>query len=226
MRRAAALLAAVWLLAAAAAASAAPSQKDQAEGRRHLHKANALAADAKCDAAVREYTFAYQKLHDPVVLYNRAECYRRLGQNAAAAADYRAFLDAVPRAPNRAEVEARLAVLEGGPPPVVSPPPVRPLPPAQAVAPALAPPVTPVTPSPTAAPPPPAPEVTSEPPVVGAVAGAPSPAPPLAGGESHGRLWLWAAIGAAVAGGAVGAYLVARSPGASPPPTELGNYKF
>src|SRR6185312_14359127 len=108
MRRAAlvaAYLLGVYLLAFGPSALAA-SSKDLSEGRRHLHKANALAADAKCDAAVREYTFAYQKLHDPVVLFNRAECYRRLGQNDAAVSDYRAFLDAVPRAPNRAEVEA------------------------------------------------------------------------------------------------------------------------
>ena len=238
MTRAAALMAAVWLMAFASAASAA-SAKDVAEGRRHLHKANELASQAKCDAAVREYTFAYQKLHDPVVLFNRAECYRRLGQNGPAALDYRAFLDAFPRAPNRAEVEARLAAMEGLPPPV-APPPVRMLPPP---APRVTPPppieppaaVTPLPPpvtTPARAAPPPAADVMEGPaappapeaPVIG-VEGHPA-APPVAESAGPGRIWLWAAIGAAVAGGALGAYLVLRSPGASPPATELGNYKF
>ncbi|MES1209766.1 MAG: hypothetical protein ABUS79_27850 [Pseudomonadota bacterium] len=246
MIRAAALTAAVWLMAYASAASAA-SAKDVAEGRRHLHKANELASQAKCEAAVREYSFAYQKLHDPVVLFNRAECYRRLGQNGPAALDYRAFLDAFPRAPNRVEVEARLAAMEGLPPPVVTPPPVRMLPPpaphvsapppvapppvAAAAASSEPPAVTPLTPpaatplrAPTGnvveGPAPPSPEAP-------AISVEDHPGPPAAA-ESRGpaRLWLWAAIGAVVAGGALGAYLVLRSPGASPPTTELGNYKF
>ena len=219
MRRAllvAAYLLGVCLLALAPSALAA-SSKDLSEGRRHLHKANALAADAKCDAAVREYTFAYQKLHDPVVLFNRAECYRRLGQNDAAVSDYRAFLDAVPRAPNRAEVEARLAALEGVPPPVVTPPPARALPPAPAAAEEPAPsPPSPVLPAPAAAP-------AAEAPMVSVTRASPQPAAESAG---HDRLWLWAAIGAAVAGGAVGAYVALRPPSASPPSTQLGNYKF
>ncbi|HSS40686.1 MAG TPA: hypothetical protein VLT58_18110 [Polyangia bacterium] len=239
MTRAAALMAAVWLMAFASAASAA-SAKDVAEGRRHLHKANELASQAKCDAAVREYSFAYQKLHDPVVLFNRAECYRRLGQNGPAALDYRAFLDAFPRAPNRAEVEARLAAMEGLPPPAVAPPPVRMLPPPAprvTAPPPIEPPaaVTPLQPpvtTPARAAPPPAADVmegpaappTPEAPVI-SVEGHPA-APPVAESAGPGRIWLWAAIGAAVAGGALGAYLVLRSPGASPPATELGNYKF
>src|SRR6476661_8922960 len=79
-----------------------------AEGRYHLKKANALAGQNECEAAVREYTLAYEKLHDPVVFFNRAECYRRMGENAKAAADYRAFLKGFPRAPNRAEIETRI----------------------------------------------------------------------------------------------------------------------
>ena len=238
MNRAAALVAAVWLMAFASAASAA-SARDVAEGRRHLHKANELASQAKCDAAVREYTAAYQKLHDPVVLFNRAECYRRLGQNGPAALDYRAFLDAFPRAPNRAEVEARLAAMEGLPPPPVAPPPVRMLPP-PAPRPTGPPPissspaaVTPLGPPSATAPPRPPPSAdvvegpAPEPEAAPVVRVEEPPAPPAAAESAgQGRLWLWAAIGAAVAGGAVGAYFVLRSPAASPPATELGNYKF
>ncbi|HVZ87383.1 MAG TPA: hypothetical protein VHG72_10470, partial [Polyangia bacterium] len=52
-------------------------------------------------------------------------------------------------------------------------------------------------------------------------------APPPADTESHGgHGWLWAALGVAVAGGAVGAYFALRTPGTTPPSTELGNYRF
>jgi tetratricopeptide (TPR) repeat protein len=112
-----------------------------AEGRYHLKKANALAGQNECEAAVREYTAAYEKLHDPVVFFNRAECYRRMGENAKAAADYRAFLKGFPAAHNRAEIEGRIAALErpsssaraepeAAPPVVATPPPPRPPPPA------------------------------------------------------------------------------------------------
>jgi len=197
-----------------------------AEGRYHLRKANALAGDDRCAAAIHEYTLAFEKLHDPVVLFNRAECARRIGDAAAAAADYRSFLTAVPRAPNRAEIEAKIAALAPEPPP-----PSRTTPSAQArpLAPLAPPPATPPEPAPyaLAAPAPPPPEAPAAP-----VIAAPAPvetvetAPSAATESRGGHAWLWAALGAAVAGGAVGAYLVLRTPGATPPATELGNYRF
>jgi hypothetical protein len=83
-----------------------------ADARHHLEKANALAGDGKCAAAIKWFTVAYDKLKDPIVLFNRGECYRRLGENAKAAEDYRGFLKGFPAAPNRAELEARIATLE------------------------------------------------------------------------------------------------------------------
>ena len=82
-----------------------------AEGRYHLRKANGLAGDDRCQAAIHEYTLAFKKLRDPVVLFNRAECYRRIGEGEKAVADYRAFLEAVPAAPNRAQIEVKIAAL-------------------------------------------------------------------------------------------------------------------
>src|SRR5215471_2739295 len=96
-------------------------RKAAAAAHFHLKKANALAGQGKCIAAVREYTAAYASLEDPVVLFNRADCYRRLGQNEKAAADYRAFLDGFPNAPNRADIEARIAALEKPPAPPAAP---------------------------------------------------------------------------------------------------------
>ena len=107
MKTGAAALTAILLLVAAGAAQAeSPSAHAIAEGRYHLRKANGLAGDDRCQAAIHEYTLAYKKLGDPVVLFNRAECYRRIGEDEKAVADYRAFLEAVPAAPNRAQIEA------------------------------------------------------------------------------------------------------------------------
>lgn len=222
------------------ASGAARAKDPVAEGRYHLRKANGLAGDDHCRAAIREYTLAYQKLHDPVVLFNRAECYRRIGQGPEATADYRAFLEAVPAAPNRSEIEAKivaLAALSAPPPPApiaaTSPPrpprspATRPTvrstepPPVQPVA-AARPPAVPVIDLPelVVVPPP----ASAEQPTVALVQ---TGASPQADTESHhGRSWIWIALGAAVAGGAVGAYFALRPPATVPPTTALGNYKF
>jgi hypothetical protein len=143
------------------------------DARHHLEKANKLAGEGNCAAAIKEFTAAYDKLQDPIVLFNRAECYRRLGQNAEAAADYRGFLKGFPAAPNRAEIEARIAALEKAPaskPPAGTPrPPAGATPPAQAARPAAG--ATP-TPAPVA---PPSPARTPAP-----VAVAPAPPAPTA----------------------------------------------
>jgi hypothetical protein len=200
-----------------------------AEGRAHLRKANALAGNDRCEAAIKEYSLAYDRLHDPVVLFNRAECYRRIGEDASAAADYRAFLSAVPGAPNRAAIEAKIAAVEGGSPsgtaaPVAHAPGASstPVGPANATRPNLTPPGLP-SPPPSSS----SPEAAgSAAPLVVAPAAAEAPPPASGGAARGGNVWIWAALGAAVAGGAVGAYLVLRTPGASAPSTELGNYRF
>ena len=78
-RRGAAAAAARWLLAAARRAGQRTPTRI-AVGRYHLRKANQLAGEDQCQSAIHEYTLAYEKLQDPVVLFNRAECYRRIGQ--------------------------------------------------------------------------------------------------------------------------------------------------
>ncbi len=82
-------------------------------GRKHAAKANHLAAKNKCKAAVPEFNRAYRTLKDPTLLFNRAECYRKLGQDDEALKDYQQFLADMPQAPNRAVVEARVASLRG-----------------------------------------------------------------------------------------------------------------
>jgi len=96
-------------------------EKPGAEGKDHLKRANALAGDGDCEAAIEEYTKAYELLSDPVVLFNRAECYRRTGKGESAVEDYRAFLDKVPKAPNRAAIESKIAALEAPEPAAAKP---------------------------------------------------------------------------------------------------------
>jgi len=230
--------AALLLLALAAAAAQAKDADPIAVGRYHLRKANQLAGEDHCHSAIHEYTLAYDKLRDPVVLFNRAECYRRIGQAEKAVSDYHAFLEAVPAAPNRADIEAKVAALSRPRAPATTaaaaaantaaPPPSRPPvpPPTHPVATAplpvpTAPPASAPAPVPEAPPPAAAPSVVSlEPPAAGLAA-------PSGEAEAHaGHTWLWIAIGAVVVGGAAGAYVALRSPTTTPPPTDLGNYKF
>jgi tetratricopeptide (TPR) repeat protein len=85
-----------------------------AAGRRHAARANQLAARNRCKAAVAEFTKAYRLLKDPALLFNRAECYRKIGRDSQAVRDYEQFLAAMPQAPNRSTVEARIVSLRTG----------------------------------------------------------------------------------------------------------------
>jgi tetratricopeptide (TPR) repeat protein len=93
--------------------SAAAVADSEAVARRHAAKANQLSAKNKCRSAVPEFTRAYKILKDPALLFNRAECLRKLGRDAEALKDYEQFLTELPQAPNHAAVEARIASLRG-----------------------------------------------------------------------------------------------------------------
>ncbi|HEV3032012.1 MAG TPA: hypothetical protein VG319_10255 [Polyangia bacterium] len=226
------------VLACLLAGGTAVAREHTADARHHLKKANELAEEGKCAAAVREYTAAYQKLHDPIVLFNRAECYRRLGESAKAADDYRGFLAGFPAAPNRAEIEARIAALDAA----SALPPRRPPPPVARV-PAPAPPSPSSQPPPAPAAPPPRAPAPSE-----AVGPMPFlPPPPSAGGDAKSlveaprstpgepptseakggsRWWLWTTLAIVAVGGGVAGYLFLRPKDEALPPVTLGNYRF
>ncbi len=101
---------------------------DASDGRRRAQRASQLAAKGKCKQAIGEYDKAIAVLHDPALLFNRAECHRKLGNTEAALEDYNQFLSDLPTAPNRAQVESRIAELKKSGPPSATP--VAALPPA------------------------------------------------------------------------------------------------
>ena len=212
-------------------ARSAPSANAEVEGRNHLKKGNALAGQGDCKAAVDEYTQAFDRLNDPLVLLARAECFRRLGQADEAIGDYRAYLDESPDVSNRAEIEAKIAALEGGGPrekPHAEPAPA-PAPPAPV---AVPPPPPARVPAPAEVPPPPPARAVSPvpPPAVEIEVGQKPPESPKpsadAAGEGSSRVWLWAAIGVLVTGAAVaGGYFYFRPSEPSTTGT-LGGYRF
>lgn len=62
--------------------------------------------------ALAEYEAAYLAVQDPPFLFNIAQCQRKMGKNEEALAAYRSYLRVAPNAPNRTEVQKRIAELE------------------------------------------------------------------------------------------------------------------
>ena len=62
--------------------------------------------------ALAEYEAAYLAVQDPPFLFNIAQCQRKMGKDQEALAAYRSYLRVAPNAPNRPEVQKRIAELE------------------------------------------------------------------------------------------------------------------
>lgn len=207
MRRSAALGVAAAVLLAAGAAGADPRE----EGRKHVARANQLAAAGHCRSALPEYTRGHELLKDPAILFNRAECHRKLGELERAVEDYREFLAGLPSAPNRRSVEQRIVELErliaaGRPAEAPAPAPAREAAP----------------PAPAAAAPGPRPDLVEAEPAVRAV-----PAPRTDERSRGLPGWVWIGVGAiAVAAGVVGGVYAAGRARTDVPPSTLGNYRF
>jgi tetratricopeptide (TPR) repeat protein len=110
-----------WILALAvvllaAPALAAPSAADKVEARKHFDAGVAYAKQGAYDAALTEFTRAYDLAPTFVVLYNVAKAREELGQPVEAIAAYQRYLAdggaAVP-AERRAKVTAQVKELEG-----------------------------------------------------------------------------------------------------------------
>ena len=231
-----------FLLCGDLSSAFARNAKDDA--RAAARKASGLAADGKCEQAVPLYAKAYKALKDAALLFNRAECLRKMGSNAEAIKDYEQFLADMPTAPNRPLVEKRIEELRDAksdkpaPTVVTAPPAPTPQKPPVAVAPVV---------SPAAKQPAPAPANASE--QTGLIgmedssAAMPNldtpeprapveslvnaPAPAEDAKDSGVSPWVWVGLGAVVVAGAVvGGFLIFGGDETQVPKTALGNYKF
>jgi len=181
------LLAAIVLAASPRAAHAQMTQAQKDEVKLHYQRATRAYDLQKYQEAIDEYQKAYEISGDPLMLYNIAQAYRLADQPAEAVRYYRRFLQRMPNARNREDVERKIADQEK-----------------LAEQRKKAEPVTPVTPPPPPTKPPPIVEVKPPPPPV-----TPPPpiTPPPAPETSHARTVVgWSLIGAGAIVGGVAVY--------------------
>lgn len=112
--RSAATLACVSLFASAAASAqdAGAASAAHEEAAAAFHAGEAAYAAGRFPEALTYFERAYELTEEPDVLYNIATLQDRLRRDADALASYRAYLDAVPDTDARANIEARVRVLE------------------------------------------------------------------------------------------------------------------
>jgi tetratricopeptide (TPR) repeat protein len=132
-------------------AQAQPSEAQKREAKELNEKATRLYEVGKYGEAIEEYQKVYLLVDDPVLLYNIAQSYRLWNKPEDSIRFYRNYLRRAPSAPNRADVEKKIADQEK----IIE---------ERKRAPVTAPPVTtPPVDTTTTAPPPPLPPVTTTP---------------------------------------------------------------
>lgn len=185
-------------------ALAAPARaEDKARARELFRQGTQHYKLGEYEDALTAFKEAYRNYEEPSFLFNIAQCERQLGRKQEAVRFFRTYLNDVPNAPNRAEVEQILASLQA------SIERDRAQAAAHPAAPAATPPATaqPLTPAPAA-------------PAVASRAPASQPV--------YKRWWLWTAVGGAVAVGLGVGLGVALAPGPSAPSasSSLGTFHF
>jgi tetratricopeptide (TPR) repeat protein len=85
---------------------------DTAAAREHYQKGTAYYDLGRYQDAIKEFEAAYEIKSDPALLYNLAQSHRLAGNPEQALHFYRTYLRRVPKAPNKAEIEGRIAALE------------------------------------------------------------------------------------------------------------------
>jgi tetratricopeptide (TPR) repeat protein len=110
-----------WLTALLALGLAAPGgvclaqgtdRRAEASAHEHYRKGMRLYDVGRFEEAIKEFEAAYQYQEGPVTIFNLAQAHRRAGNNAKALELYRTYLRKAPNAPDRGEVEERIAALE------------------------------------------------------------------------------------------------------------------
>lgn len=148
----------VALVLAPLAAHAEPTEGQKREAKELNDKATRLYEVGRYGEAIEEYQKVYLLVDDPVLLYNIAQSYRLWGKPEDSVRFYRNYLRRAPSAPNRADVEKKIAdqeklIEERKRAPVQPTPPPVTTPPTEIGAPPPPPPVT-TTPPGTVVPPP------------------------------------------------------------------------
>jgi len=105
------VLGAVLLCAATARAQDKPVDPKVA-AKEHYNKGTSFYDLGRYDEAIKEFEAAYQLKNDPAFLYNLAQSHRLAGHVDEALRFYRTYLRYVPKAPNRADIEAKIKTLE------------------------------------------------------------------------------------------------------------------
>ncbi len=127
------LVAAVAALMFARSASA--QRRPANDSARHFAAGREALVAHDYDLAAREFEAAYAISHDPSLLFNLGVVFEDAGRYPDALRAYRRYLDAVPDAPNRIDVERRIRTLgatastvaePASPPPSAAPPAERP----------------------------------------------------------------------------------------------------
>ena len=176
------------LLCGANIAAARPAEDASiAEAKQHYMSGMAHFNLQEYAQAIAEFEAAYRLKPDPVFLYNLGQTYRLSNNAERALYFYKAYLRSAPDAPNRAEVEGRIANLEKlmSDQKSIATPPDHTLEPSEKPAPAEQPAAT---------------APATQPATVAATKSAPAPErTPV-----YKRWWLWTAVGVVVAGAAVG----------------------
>src|SRR3954453_687611 len=87
-----------------------PSPEELA--RRHHERGTTFYNLGQFEDAISEFRKGYEQKGDPVFLLNIGEAYRQLGAHEKALFFYRRYLSAMPSAPNRAEINEKIAALQ------------------------------------------------------------------------------------------------------------------
>lgn len=98
--------------AARAQPAVARTVSPEAEAKAHYGRGTSYYNLGRYGEALAEYEAAYLAIQDPPFLFNIAQCQRKMGKDQEALSAYRSYLRVAPNAPNRLEVQRRIAELE------------------------------------------------------------------------------------------------------------------
>ena len=98
-------------LAGGVAAAEGPDEAQRRAAREHYQKGTTAYDLGRYDLAIAEYEAAYAAVNEPTLLYNLGQANRLARHTEQALHFYKMYLSKVPDAPNRAEVESKIAAL-------------------------------------------------------------------------------------------------------------------